>query len=150
MEGGERRIPVQYAKRVVGRKVYGGQNTNLPIKLNMSGVMPIIFANSIVALPSTLQLIFNPRTEATTVELPEGKWSICVNKTTAGTEALAIVEGAVEVDATSAMILVAADPDAELTQPETEVEEPVEKLGFFASIWKAIVDFFGNLFGKKN
>ena len=54
----ERRLPVQYAKKVVGRKMYGGQNTNLPIKLNMSGVMPIIFANSIVALPATLALIF--------------------------------------------------------------------------------------------
>ncbi len=50
----ERRIPVQYAKRVVGRKMYGGQSTNLPIKLNMSGVMPIIFANSIVAIPATI------------------------------------------------------------------------------------------------
>jgi len=54
----ERRLPIQYAKKVVGRKMYGGQNTNLPIKLNMSGVMPIIFANSIVALPATLALIF--------------------------------------------------------------------------------------------
>ena len=53
----ERRLPVQYAKKVVGRKQYGGQSTHLPIKLNMSGVMPIIFANSIVALPSTLALI---------------------------------------------------------------------------------------------
>ena len=52
--GSERRIPVQYAKRVVGRKMYGGQSTNLPIKVNMSGVMPIIFANSIVAIPSTI------------------------------------------------------------------------------------------------
>ncbi len=50
----ERRIPVQYAKRVVGRKMYGGQNSNLPIKLNMSGVMPIIFASSIVSLPATI------------------------------------------------------------------------------------------------
>ena len=50
----ERRIPVQYAKRVVGRKMYGGQNTNLPIKVNMTGVMPIIFANSIVAIPATI------------------------------------------------------------------------------------------------
>ena len=50
----ERRIPVQYAKRVVGRKMYGGQSTNLPIKVNMSGVMPIIFANSIVAIPATI------------------------------------------------------------------------------------------------
>ena len=50
----ERRIPVQYAKRVVGRKVYGGQNTNLPIKVSMTGVMPIIFAQSIASLPATI------------------------------------------------------------------------------------------------
>ena len=50
----ERRIPVQYAKRVVGRKVYGGQNTNLPIKVSMTGVMPIIFAQSICSLPATI------------------------------------------------------------------------------------------------
>ena len=50
----ERRIPVQYAKRVVGRKVYGGQNTHLPIKVNMSGVLPIIFAQSIASLPATI------------------------------------------------------------------------------------------------
>ncbi|MBQ5867041.1 MAG: preprotein translocase subunit SecY [Oscillospiraceae bacterium] len=50
----ERRIPVQYAKRVVGRKVYGGQNTNLPIKVAMSGVMPVIFAQSIASLPATV------------------------------------------------------------------------------------------------
>ena len=50
----ERRIPIQYAKRVVGRKVYGGQNTNLPIKVSMSGVMPVIFAQSICSLPATV------------------------------------------------------------------------------------------------
>ena len=50
----ERRIPVQYAKRVVGRKVYGGQNTNLPIKVSMSGVMPVIFAQSICSIPATI------------------------------------------------------------------------------------------------
>ncbi len=50
----ERRIQIQYAKRVVGRKVYGGQNTNLPIKVSMSGVMPIIFAQSICSLPATI------------------------------------------------------------------------------------------------
>ena len=49
----ERRIPVQYAKRVVGRKMYGGQSTHLPMKVNMSGVMPIIFAQSIASLPGT-------------------------------------------------------------------------------------------------
>ena len=50
----ERRIPIQYAKRVVGRKIYGGQNTNLPIKVSMTGVMPIIFAQSIASLPATI------------------------------------------------------------------------------------------------
>ena len=50
----ERRIPIQYAKRVVGRKIYGGQNTNLPIKVAMSGVLPVIFAQSICSLPATL------------------------------------------------------------------------------------------------
>ena len=50
----ERRIPIQYAKRVVGRKVYGGQNTNLPIKVSMTGVMPVIFAQSIASLPATI------------------------------------------------------------------------------------------------
>ena len=50
----ERRIPIQYAKRVVGRKVYGGQNTNLPIKVAMSGVMPVIFASSICSIPATI------------------------------------------------------------------------------------------------
>jgi len=50
----ERRIPVQYAKRVVGRKMYGGQSTHIPMKVNMSGVMPIIFAQSIASLPATI------------------------------------------------------------------------------------------------
>ena len=50
----ERRIPIQYAKRVVGRKVYGGQNTNMPIKVAMSGVMPVIFASSICSIPATI------------------------------------------------------------------------------------------------
>ena len=50
----ERRIPIQYAKRVVGRKVYGGQSTNMPIKVAMSGVLPVIFAQSIASLPATI------------------------------------------------------------------------------------------------
>ena len=50
----ERRIPVQYAKRVVGRKMYGGQSTHIPMKVSMSGVMPIIFAQSIASLPATV------------------------------------------------------------------------------------------------
>ncbi len=50
----ERKVPVQYAKRVVGRKMYGGQSTHLPMKVNMSGVLPIIFAQSIASLPATI------------------------------------------------------------------------------------------------
>jgi len=61
----ERRLPIQYAKKVVGRKQYGGQSTNLPLKLNMTGVMPIIFAQSIVSIPSTVALIFPDPEEGT-------------------------------------------------------------------------------------
>ena len=61
MDNAERRIPVQYAKRVVGRKMYGGQNTHIPIKVNMSGVMPIIFASSILSLPPTINLFVNAK-----------------------------------------------------------------------------------------
>ena len=61
MTNAERRLPVQYAKKVVGRKMFGGQSTTLPLKLNMSGVMPIIFANSIVAIPSTMSVMFPPK-----------------------------------------------------------------------------------------
>ena len=55
----ERRIPVQYAKRQVGRKMYGGQTSNLPLKMNMAGVMPIIFASSIVSIPATIAGFIN-------------------------------------------------------------------------------------------
>ena len=54
IQNAERRIPVQYAKRVVGRKMYGGQASHIPMKVNMSGVLPIIFAQSIAALPATI------------------------------------------------------------------------------------------------
>ena len=60
MSNAERRIPVQYAKRVVGRKMYGGQSTHLPIKVNASGVMPIIFASSILSLPQTISMFWHP------------------------------------------------------------------------------------------
>jgi preprotein translocase subunit SecY len=53
-EQGQRRIPVQYAKRVIGRKLYGGQSTHLPLKINTSGVIPPIFASSIIMFPATL------------------------------------------------------------------------------------------------
>lgn len=58
MTNAERRIPVQYAKRVVGRKMYGGQTNHIPIKVAMAGVMPIIFAMSIMSLPSTIGFFF--------------------------------------------------------------------------------------------
>lgn len=60
MQDAERRIPVQYAKRVVGRKMYGGQSTHLPIKVALGGVMPIIFASSILSIPSTIQMFVDP------------------------------------------------------------------------------------------
>ncbi len=53
-EGGQRRIPIQYAKRVVGRKMFGGQSTHLPLKVNTSGVIPPIFASSIIMFPATI------------------------------------------------------------------------------------------------
>jgi preprotein translocase subunit SecY len=58
VQQGERRIPVQYAKRVVGRKMVGGQSSHLPMKVNMAGVIPIIFAMSILSLPSTIVAFF--------------------------------------------------------------------------------------------
>ena len=61
MNDAERRIPVQYAKRVVGRKMYGGQSSHIPIKVGMSGVMPIIFASSILSIPSTIQLFLGTK-----------------------------------------------------------------------------------------
>ena len=56
---GTRKIPVSYAKRVVGRKVYGGQSTHIPLKVNTAGVMPIIFAQSIMFIPSTIATFFS-------------------------------------------------------------------------------------------
>lgn len=64
MTNAERRIPVQYAKRVVGRKMYGGQSSNLPIKVNMTGVMPIIFANSIITIPATIAMFTRPAADS--------------------------------------------------------------------------------------
>ena len=61
MHDSERRLPIQYAKKVVGRKQYGGQASNLPIKLTMTGVMPIIFANSIITIPATIAMFFPPK-----------------------------------------------------------------------------------------
>jgi len=65
MERGQRRIPIQYAKRVVGRRVYGGQSTHLPLKVNTAGVIPPIFASSLLIFPSTIVSLANfPGSEA--------------------------------------------------------------------------------------
>ena len=61
VNGAERRIPVQYAKKMVGRKMYGGQSTNLPIKVNLSGVLPVIFASTILMVPGTIIQFMNPQ-----------------------------------------------------------------------------------------
>ncbi len=63
MERAQRRIPVQYAKRVVGRKVYGGQNTYLPLRVNTGGVIPVIFASSVIIIPSTLAKLIGGKSE---------------------------------------------------------------------------------------
>ncbi|MFI3205756.1 MAG: preprotein translocase subunit SecY [Clostridia bacterium] len=62
MNDSERRISIQYAKKIVGRKVYGGQSSHLPIKVTMSGVMPIIFASAFLSIPSTIQLFVGEQT----------------------------------------------------------------------------------------
>jgi preprotein translocase subunit SecY len=73
METGQRRIPVQYAKRIVGRKMYGGQTTHLPLKINTSGVIPPIFASSIIMFPATLaQFIPHPWMKAVAEALIPG------------------------------------------------------------------------------
>ena len=59
MDNSERRLPISYAKRVVGRKMMGGQSTHMPIKVNMSGVLPVIFASSILSLPGTVQMFLS-------------------------------------------------------------------------------------------
>jgi preprotein translocase subunit SecY len=75
VERGQRRIPVQYAKRVVGRRVYGGQTTHLPLRVNTAGVIPVIFASSIIAFPQTIASFFqasNPWMETVSEQLRWG------------------------------------------------------------------------------
>lgn len=79
IQQGQRKIPVQYAKRVVGRKMYGGQSTHIPIKVLMAGVIPVIFASSLLAFPQTLALFFegnfgNWVSEFLTLNGAAGKW----------------------------------------------------------------------------
>ncbi|RJQ48457.1 MAG: preprotein translocase subunit SecY [Nitrospiraceae bacterium] len=74
MERGQRKIPIQYAKRVVGRKVYGGQNTHLPLRVNSSGVIPPIFASSILSFPATIAgFIAIPWVQTLSNQLAPGK-----------------------------------------------------------------------------
>ncbi len=74
-ERGQRRIPVQYAKRVVGRRIMGGQSTHLPLKINTSGVIPPIFASSIIMFPATIaQFIKIPFVESVSAALSPGSW----------------------------------------------------------------------------
>jgi preprotein translocase subunit SecY len=75
MERGQRRIPVQYAKRVVGRKMYGGQSSHLPLKINTAGVIPPIFASSILIFPATIaQFVQHPWAQAAAGYLAPGQW----------------------------------------------------------------------------
>ena len=75
MERGQRRIPVQYAKRVVGRKMYGGQSSHLPLKINTSGVIPVIFASSVLIFPATIaQFVQHPWAQAAAGSLAPGRW----------------------------------------------------------------------------
>jgi preprotein translocase subunit SecY len=75
MERGQRRIPVQYAKRVVGRKMYGGQTSHLPLKINTSGVIPVIFASSVLIFPATIaQFVQHPWAQTMAGYLAPGQW----------------------------------------------------------------------------
>ncbi len=79
LQEGERRVPVQYAKRVVGRKMYGGQNTHIPLKVSMAGVIPVIFSTSLLAFPQTISLFFRGQpsdwvTKYLTVQGSVGIW----------------------------------------------------------------------------
>jgi preprotein translocase subunit SecY len=75
MERGQRRIPVQYAKRVVGRKMYGGQSSHLPLKINTAGVIPPIFASSILIFPATIaQFVRHPWAQTMAGYLAPGQW----------------------------------------------------------------------------
>jgi preprotein translocase subunit SecY len=75
MERGQRRIPVQYAKRVVGRKMYGGQSSHLPLKINTAGVIPPIFASSILIFPATIaQFVHHPWAQTMASYLAPGQW----------------------------------------------------------------------------
>src|SRR5207245_10271221 len=75
MQEGQRKIPVQYARRVVGRRVYGGQSTHIPLRINTAGVIPVIFASSLILFPATLtRSVPHHWTQATPDPLPRGRF----------------------------------------------------------------------------
>ena len=82
VERGQRRIPVQYAKRVVGRRMYGGQSSHLPLKINTAGVIPPIFASSILIFPATIaSFVATPLGQATG-RLPDPGQARCTRSST--------------------------------------------------------------------
>ena len=100
MSDAERRIPIQYAKRVVGRKMYGGQTSNLPLKVNMSGVMPIIFANSIVMVPLTIAQFMGNSSNGFT-KLVSGDWGFIANIAKSNRGLAAVVQSLVSINQNS-------------------------------------------------
>ena len=98
----ERRVPVQYAKKVVGRKMYGGQNTHIPLKLAMAGVMPIIFASSFLTFPAMIISMFNTNIAAET-----GFWAT-IYKFSIATSSSAVPVGYSIVNAIVYLVLIVA------------------------------------------
>ncbi len=98
----ERRVPVQYAKKVVGRKMYGGQNTHIPLKLAMAGVMPIIFASSFLTFPAMIISMFN-----TDIATSTGFWSV-IYKFSIATSSSAVPVGYSIVNAIIYLVLIVA------------------------------------------
>ena len=98
----ERRVPVQYAKKVVGRKMYGGQNTHIPLKLAMAGVMPIIFASSFLTFPAMIISMFN-----TNIATATGFWSV-IYKFSMATSSSAVPVGYSIANALIYLVLIVA------------------------------------------
>ncbi len=98
----ERRVPVQYAKKVVGRKMYGGQNTHIPLKLAMAGVMPIIFASSFLTFPAMIISMFN-----TNIATSTGFWAV-IYKFSMATSSSAVPVGYSIANALIYLVLIVA------------------------------------------
>ncbi len=72
LQGAERKIPVQYAKKVQGRKQVGGQSSNIPLKVNTAGVIPVIFASSLMAIPSIITSLFGVQAKGVGAKILQG------------------------------------------------------------------------------